>query len=348
MRRIVNILSVIMAAVPLFSCGKEARVDPEPVPIRLVVDVSGPGTRATGVTSNDPSTEAKVNSLQVLVFNGEALDGYGSSSNSLVATVSCTAGEREIYAVVNASDLSGVSSKAGLLATVSSLANEISNFQMIGSTTGTLQADGSVAITVDRLAARVVLRGIRNGLNNAAQAADFTVQSVYLTNVTGDVDFGRSADYTVSRWYNRRGYEASNNLGDFTYDAVGTKVDAGATDATAHYFYTMPNGYPGQVGLPQGSSRFTPRAERLVIRVSVAGTVYDYPILLPSLESNKSYEITLVDITRLGNPDDGSHDPDDPDDTDEERPVSGFEQAFEITVNDWTVVLVGDNGNVQI
>ena len=55
-----------------------------------------------------------------------------------------------------------------------------------------------------------------------------------------------------------------------------------------------------------------------------------------------------MNITRTGNPDDGSHDPDDPDDTDEERPVEGVEQGFEITVNDWTVVLVGGSGAIEI
>ena len=42
-------------------------------------------------------------------------------------------------------------------------------------------------------------------------------------------------------------------------------------------------------------------------------------------------------------------DPDDPNDDDEERPVTGFEQNFEIVVNDWTMVLVGDGeGNITI
>ena len=53
--------------------------------IRIVVDVEGSGapeTRVTGVTSNSTSTEAKVNSLQIFVFNGDQLDGYGSSSGS--------------------------------------------------------------------------------------------------------------------------------------------------------------------------------------------------------------------------------------------------------------------------
>lgn len=346
----------ILAALPLLalaSCNKEAKtsVPASPAtPIRLVVGVEGSAsTRATGITSNDEATEAKVNSLQVLVFNGDALDGYGSSTNSKTATVACTAGERVIYAVVNAPSLAAVTSKAALLATVSSLAAEISNFQMIGSTTETLQHDGAVSIHVDRLAARVVLRGIKNSHENPALASQFRINAVYLTNAAGDVDYGQSAGYTVSRWYNRRGYEATNNLGNFTYDAVNAALASGETNSDVHFFYSMPNGNEGKIGLETGETAYTPRAARLVIRVEIAGNLYNYPILLPALESNKSYEINLVNITKNGNLDDGNHDPDDPNDDDEERPVTGFEQNFEIVVNDWTMVLVGDGeGNITI
>lgn len=353
MKKISLILASALALVAFASCNKTQGVSEEPSKsLSLVVsidgskNVDGSATRATGITSNDPNTEAKVNSLQVLVFNNGSLDGYGSSSTR-TATVSCTSGEREIYAVVNAPSLASVTTKEALLATVSTLANEVSNFQMIGSTTETLRYDGTVQIHVDRLAARVVLRGIKNALENATLANQFKIVSVYLTNAVGDVNYGKSSDYAPAVWYNRRGYEADNNLGTFTYDAVNANVAAGATNSDVHFFYTMPNGFPGKVGLEAGDTGFTPRAVRLLIRVEIAGTLYDYPILLPALQSNKSYEINLVNITRNGNKDDGQHDSDDPDDTDEEDPVSGFEQAFEIIVNDWDVVLV-EGGEITI
>lgn len=345
-------LSVLFAgaALMLASCDREPVAEPS-VPIRLDVHVRGDGeglTKATGIVSNSEQGEAKVNSLQVFVFNGDAIDGYGSSTGSKVATVSCSSGSRDIVAVVNAPSLASVTSKSALLATVSSLSNEIDNFQMIGSATETLEHDGNVTVTVNRLAARVVLYGIENAIENDALASDFTIHSVYLTNVTGDVNYGLSSSYEPSVWYNRRGYESGNNLGDFTYDAVNASVPKGSTNGTAHYFYSMPNGYPGAVGLASGETRFTPRAARLLIRVTLAGTLYDYPILLPALEANHSYEINLVRITRAGNPDDGTHNPNDPDDIDEEKPVEGFEQGFEITVNPWTVVLVGNEGTIEI
>ena len=350
MRKIITVLSVAAVALAgAVSCDKASDAAPGAGPVTLKVNVIGSGgTRATGVVSNSPDTEAKVNTLQVLVFDGDVLDGYSRSSGSRTATVSCTAGGREIYAVVNGTDLSGVTTKGDLLGVVGDLANEISNFIMVGSVTETLERDGDVTIPVDRLAARVVIRGIRNGLGSPSLAGDFRIRSVYLTNVAGDCDLGLSSSRVPTKWYNRRGYEASNNLGDFTFDAVDTAVAAGATYGEAHFFYSMPNSAPGRVGLSGGDTGFTPRAARLVIRAEIAGKLYDYPILLPALEANHSYEINLVNITRAGNPDDGSHDPDDPDDTDEERPVEGVEQGFEITVNDWTVVLVDGSGDIEI
>ena len=346
-------ISVMLAGLALIaaSCNKNASSPSgESHPIRLVVRATGGGeTRATGVTSNSEASEAKVNTLQVLVFNGNALDGYGSSTGSKTATVACTSGSRDIYALVNAPSMASVTSKGALLSSVANLSAEIDNFQMIGSTTETLQSDGSVSIHVGRLAARVVLKAIRNAHANTALSSQLRIESVYLTNAVGDVDYGMSPGYIPSVWYNRRGFETSNNLGAFTYDSVNETIAPNGTSTTAHYFYTMPNGFPGAAGLAEGETAFTPRAARLVVRAVIAGKLYNYPILLPTLESNKSYEINLLSITKNGNPDDGSHDPDDPDDTDEEDPVTGFEQGFQITVNDWTVVLVGDeSGNVII
>ena len=353
MKKFFLFTAIAASVLALASCSKDSRKEvssvEEGTPIRLVVGVDGKaGTKVTGITSNDEATEAKVNSLQVFVFNGDALDGYGTSSASKFAMVSCTSGSRDIYAVVNAPSLASVTSKTALLAAVASIENNVSNFQMIGSKTETLKQDGNVTVGVDRLAARVVIRGIKNALENAAQAASFKILAVYLTNVAGDINYGKSASYTATAWYNRRGYESANSLGSFDYDEVNANVAAGSTNSTVHFFYSMPNLKDGQVGLAPGETSFTPRRCRLVIKAEIAGSVYYYPILLPAMESNKSYEINLVNISRVGNLDDGSHDADDPDDTDEETPVSGFDQGFQISVNDWSVVLVNGDGNVNI
>ena len=67
--------------------------------------------------------------------------------------------------------------------------------------------------------------------------------------------------------------------------------------------------------------------------------MYDYPVLLPPLEANHSYEIELLTITRTGNQDNG-REPVTDDDTDEEDLITGKDVSFEITVKPWTTVTV--------
>ncbi len=347
MKRLFYFLSAFALLSVAASCNKTSDAEGPAVeaskPIRVVVGVeSGSQTKATGITSNSESTEAKVNSLQVFIFHGEEKDGYAGPVAGKTLAVTCTAGMRDIYAVVNGPNLSNVTTKSAFLATVSNLANEITNFQMIGYKSEDLQEGGSVTVNVDRFAARVVIKGIKNALTNSSQANNFRIVSVYLTNVAGDINFGRDANYAVSTWYNKRGYQAANNLGDFTYDVVNAGVSAGATNSAAHYFYAYPNANAEAVGGP-----WTPRASRLVVKCSINGVVYNYPILLPALESNKSYEIELLTITRTGNPDDGNE-PNDDNDIDEEEPIEGLEKNFEIVVNPWTTVLINGDGNVTI
>lgn len=354
MKKYSFIIAAGLALVGLASCNKPASVE-EPTPEKIVVSVGivSPQTRATGVTAQngrrDSSDEARIDRVDVFVFNGNVLDGHASATSQEVS-VGCTAGARQIYAVVNNPAVADITTLSDLLAVESVLAAPAAGaaptFQMIGSTTATLQANGSVSVTVDRLAARVVIRKITNGFTNDAQANDFVLKSVYITNVAGSVDYGHASTFATSLWYNRRGYEATNNpLGSFNYDEIATAagtVAKGASYETAHFFYTMPNGYNAAVG-----GTWSPRAVRLLVRAEVAGVLYDYPIAITGIQSNKSYEINELIITRAGNIDDGRHDPNDPDDDDEEKPIEGFEQGFTISVNDWTVELV-QGGTITI
>ena len=354
MKKISFVIAACLALVGLASCNKTAKVE-EPALEKIIVSVgiATPQTRVTGVTAqsgrNDSSDEARIDRVDVFVFNNGVLDGHAAATTSEVS-VQCTAGIRQIYAVVNNPDVANIVTLNDLLAVESVLAapagTDAPTYQMIGNVTETLRKDGSVTVTVDRLAARVVIRKITNGFENDAQAAAFKIKSVYLTNVAGSVDFGKTTDFATTYWYNRRGYEAANNpLGSFNYDEVadadGT-IAKGASYETAHYFYTMPNRYDAAVG-----GTWSPRAVRLLVRAEVAGVLYDYPIAITGIQSNKSYEINELVITRVGNTDNGRHDPDDPDDDDEEKPIEGFEQSFTIVVNPWTVELV-NGGTITI
>ena len=313
-----SIFAFAAALAALVACNKNEvtpmgpQNQPETLePCELTVGICGSMTKATAVTKDN---EAKVNDLQVFVFRGDELDAYTSVDNAMELTLSCTAGEREVYALVNAPEYSMVSSKTALLAKVSELsANSLTNFEMVGSKSVTLPQASTVSIDVNRIASRVVLKKVtRNFTSAALQSLDFTVDAIYLINVAGNTSYDLTA--APGAWYNVAKY--NSELPSLLHDAVGSKIANGASHDTAHSFYSYPN---------DAASKTT----RLVIETTLGTAKYYYPINLPAMESNKSYEIAEVTITRPGS--------DDPD-----VPVSFADATFSINVIDWTVVPVED------
>ena len=305
----------------LVACNKNEATPMQPqdqeslVPCELTVGICGAMTKATAVTADN---EAKVNRLQVFVFRGDDLDAYASVENAKELTLSCTAGERVVYALVNAPDYSTVPGKAALLAKVSELeANTLTNFEMVGSKTVTLPQSEKVSIDVNRIASRVVLKKItRNFTSAALQALDFTVDAIYLVNVAGNTSYDLTA--APAAWYNVA--ENKNELASLLYDAPASLITNGQSYSTAHTFYAYPND-------------LAVNTTRLVIETTLGETKYYYPINLPEMAANKSYEIEEVKITRPGS--------DNPD-----EPVSFADATFSINVIDWTVVPVTEGTTI--
>ena len=316
-----SIFAFAAALAALVACNKNEATpmqpqDQEPlIPCELTVGICGAMTKATAVAADN---EAKVNRLQVFVFRGDDLDAYASVENAKELTLSCTAGERVVYALVNAPDYSTVPGKAALLAKVSELeANTLTNFEMVGSKTVTLPQSEKVSIDVNRIASRVVLKKItRNFTSAALQALDFTVDAIYLVNVAGNTSYDLTA--APAAWYNVA--ENKNELANLLYDAPAAPIVNGQSYPTAHTFYAYPND-------------LAVNTTRIVIETTLGETKYYYPINLPAMDSNKSYEIEEVKITRPGS--------DNPD-----EPVSFADATFSINVIDWTVVPVTEGTTI--
>ena len=316
-----SIFAFAAALAALVACNKNDVAPMQPqnqeslVPCELTVGICGSMTRATAVTKDN---EAKVNNLQVFVFRGDDLDAYASVDNAQELTLSCTAGDRVVYALVNAPDYSDVPGKAALLAKVSELeANTLTNFEMVGSKSVTLPQSEKVSIDVNRIASRVVLKKItRNFTSEALQALNFKVDAIYLINVAGNTSYDLSA--APAKWYNVA--ENKNELASLLYDAPASLITNGQSYSTAHTFYAYPND-------------LATNTTRLVIETTLGETKYYYPINLPEMAANKSYEIEEVKITRPGS--------DNPD-----EPVSFADATFSINVIDWTVVPVTEGTTI--
>ena len=316
-----SIFAFAAALAALVACNKNEATPMQPqnqeslVPCELTVGICGAMTKATGVTTDN---EAKVNKLQIFVFRGDDLDAYASVENAKELTLSCTAGEREVYALVNAPDYSSVPGKAALLAKVSELSdNTLTNFEMVGSKSVTLPQTGTVSIDVNRIASRVVLKKItRNFTSAALQALDFTVDAIYLVNVAGNTSYDLTA--APSTWYNIA--ENKGELASLLADTPTAPIAQGQAYDTDHTFYAYPND-------------LAVNTTRIVIETTLGTSKYYYPINLPEMAANKSYEIEEVVLTRPGS--------DNPD-----EPVSFADATFSINVIDWTVVPVTEGTTI--
>ena len=336
--RKITFLAAVAATLCTVACNKnmDTQINEVPNPaneerFELKVQVRSGGdlvqTKSTTIT---PANEVLVNNRQVFVFRGDALDAYGSINDDDEITLSCTGGERQVYALVNCPDLSAISTKTALLATSSLLSgNSGTSFQMIGHQDEVdLPDDSPVTINVHRLAARVVIKKISRAFTVSALAAkSLTIDQIFITNVAGDINFGETASPTV--WYNKMAY--SSEQAAFTYDAPASALANNASYSTAHSFYAYPN---PTVDDAEGGS-WSARHTRLVIKVTLGTDVYYYPITLPALEANKSYEIDELILTRPGS--------DNPD-----KPVSFQDCTFQVNVVGWTTVPVSDENEDDI
>ena len=320
-------MAAVAAVFGTMSCKKDnvpsmnqgnANVPADGERTELTVGIATGMTRSTTITAED---EVKVNNLQVFVFRGDALDAYGVVDNASSVTVSCTKGDREVYAVVNAPDLKDIATKTDLLAAKSALTdNDESNFVMFGKTDATLPSELPVNVEVDRMVSKVVLKTVNRAFTSVALAAlDFSIDEIFITNVAGDVNYGMT-DNPVE-WYNKMDY--SSELAMFTHDAPAASVVNEETYSTQHTFYCYPN-----KAADSDADSWSPRRTRLVLKTTLGTDTYYYPVTLPELENNKSYELELT-ITRPGS-------------DNADMPVSFEDCAFEITVKPWTVVAVTD------
>ena len=325
MRKGFLMMAAVAAVFGTMSCKKDnvpsmnhgnANVPVDGERTELTVGIATGMTKSTTITADD---EVKVNNLQVFVFRGDALDAYGVADNASTVTVSCTKGNREVYAVVNAPDLKDIATKTDLLAAKSALSdNDESNFIMIGKTNADLPSELPVNVEVDRIVSKVVLKTVNRAFTSAALAAlNFSIDEIFITNVAGDVNYGLTDN--PLEWYNKMNY--NSEMAMFTHDAPAASVVNEEAYSTQHTFYCYPN-----KAADSDATSWSPRRTRLVLKTTLGTDTYYYPVTLPELENNKSYEIELT-ITRPGS-------------DNADMPVSFEDCAFSISVKPWTVITV--------
>ena len=371
MKRTLFLLSAC-ATLILAACQREPRpaeTVPEGLPAEVTVRIDNAWTtRATDINYAD---ESKVNTLQVFVFKGDDREAYRSVSQSLQASVPATSGERTVWAVVNAPDLSDIMTLSALKDTETSLAdNTLGSFVMTGSVIQELVDGGNVPITVKRIVARVSLNKVSASLKDYRKDYSVRIEKLFLINVAAGNRYDVGGAPTT--WENKAGhndevndallYEALDNviIRNNVYKKNGAPVDENdayddSTHAIAegvtvtkdnsytkeHVFYTYPNPFPRSESPDTYTPEWSPRGTLLVLEARMFQGASDaegihgyYPIILPPLERNKAYIIEEVRITRLPG-------------SEPFKPIETGEAQVSITVCNWEIVLV-NGGYVTI
>lgn len=293
MKRILNIIPILFAftsCIGLHQKTLEASCN--------VFIHTGPSTKLSGTFSDN-----KVRDIQALVFRPDGtLDAYSTevlSSDGI--TVSTTTGQKTICVFVNAPDLSDVATLTQLNAKTSNLLSDNPVQEdglypiMSGQKDAILTSDCELTIPVSRYVARVRVEKISNNLSNQAlTGTPLTLERLYLTNAVADVSL-KDATRTSDLWYNKMGMTEDSPL-LFEGFSPSIAISAGESFSGDNTLYLYPNDQEED----SFSSDWCARHSRFVFDAQVAGSLYYYPVTLPVIERNHSFELKNVVVARVG------------------------------------------------
>lgn len=306
------ILVTALAAVALSSCRKD--IQPDLVPSAqeissLTVNVlGGTPTKASG---SQAALDVTIKNAQVFVFNkrtGQVDNAeyrtFSSTTNSCtMPQMSCSFGEKEVWAVVNAPKdyvaEGTIKTLDDLKATTVLLShNSLDALVMTGSAVKSLsQATETLSLSVDRLVAAVVLKSLRNEMGVPAYRDSFTLTGAYLMNVPAvqrldGTILASGSESPVSGWNAFYAKAGADEPSDLLVEAITeTAVAYETSHETPHTFYSFSNNHNKVAGT---DSKTEKSSTYLVVECKVDGTACVYPVLLPQLERNKKYEVSLT------------------------------------------------------
>ncbi len=294
---------------------------PEPLgELSIDVNLEGAGETKTAYIA-ETASEKKMSEIQLLIFHDDGTLAYyrNLGTETSLEGISLTRGEKKVWAVANAMDLSSVKNLSALTSRdieLSAYNDPGTDFVMAGSNTVDVGTQSSVGIVMSRFVSRIVLNRVTNALPAAAGA--LVVENVFLSNVVGNQTLASGSDKPAV-WYNQMGRQTGSGSSsaiidgknykataqELTFKSLGISVEKGASlSGTPCLLYTYPNdAVAGTVGW---SVPFTPRKTRLVVTASFGGERYYYPVIVGPTLRNNTYS---VEMTITGP---GSKDPDKP------------------------------------
>ena len=166
--------------------------------VQLTVRIPEGLTKVTGTP-----TDAQVKDIQVFVFDRHGVYETASHGSGSSLSVTCTSGEKQIVALINAPLETGVSDISGLRSRISDLTDCTSgSVVMSGELVKNLTASSTVNMEVERIAAKVAISRIHLDFEQEQhRQLPFTVKAIYLINVAGDRSYLTYSEPEI--WYNK-------------------------------------------------------------------------------------------------------------------------------------------------
>lgn len=324
--------------------------------IYITFDVSGGEFTKAVYSGEDALSDSKdktINTLDILVFNGEASAGdnipldmvtrmtQAQISNASSVSITTTSGNKTIYAIANSHNTvwTSVKTLGDLKLMQADLLQEgLEDFIMVGNAEGNIAMNTPVNISLSRLISRIELESIAVSFSNTHNSGK-TLSNVkaYLINVNRYRKMADGGAVTGGAILNNGRYVATDCAGagieGMMYDGnIGTIPDGGSINVP-HVFHCFEN----TISSETATDKFT----RLVIEGTIGNTPYYYPISInredfgyvpnstKGVARNCWYKMNVT-ILR-----DGTTDPD--------VILDKGSVAVTITPCDWTIV---NNGNI--
>lgn len=296
MKRFLFVTAVLLAAAA--GCDREpcAECSEDPVPrhVTLTLDGCGPATRSADIS---PEAEGRVSRCQLYVFSrgGSLVGSYPSPDG--IFELYLTDETYDFVAVANKEVLpSAPPTKESLLSTVTTLSeNDTSRFVMVGKLENHLiMADEKITVEVSRLVAKVTCC-VRTAFTGILAERPFEVEDIYLTNVAGENDLAlsHSVPDASGTWYNRLDLAQTGNAGhpaEFLHEKIGRQMAASDSLGDGLCLYAYPNASADS----HDKDRWGSRCTRFVVRATLAGKRFFYPVTLEEVRPNRHYHIELT------------------------------------------------------
>ncbi len=324
---------LLLASAALMAAASCTQISPDGTGLPSEPSDAGMGTLVVNVRTDAPSTkvlseykeektyEKAVNKVEIFVFDAgtKDLNGYFNVGTEKTASMNVTAGNKNVYAVVNGpAGLSAIADEDTFKAFPISLEDNSTDvekgFVMAGMKDIEVTAGGvaSPTIEVSRLTSRIALVKVTNNLPPAY--GDFVIEDVFITNVVANQNLVGTANASV--WYNIKGRDGDATQKDHI---IGLSSYVGTCQELTHIvpenlsvpnalnenqeenhvspnclFYAYPNDSEAAGDeVSWDADPFPGDKTRLVLTATVDGTYYYYPVVIDRLERNKSYDVSV-------------------------------------------------------